>query len=119
MVTWCIYILNKIVGSHNFSAQFIRIISHYNKICYNINALQQTACLVFNPTTVGNFAFPFNRRPVGRTSDALAVVRPDGVYLWDFFCFGIQFYILLSPCLCFFSLLYLDSYVLGDDAWIS
>ena len=37
----------------------------------------------------------------------------------DFFCSGIQFYLLLSPYLCFISLLYLDLYVLGDDALIS
>ena len=41
------------------SAQFIKIISHYKKIGYNINVLQQTACLVVNPITVGNFAFLF------------------------------------------------------------
>ena len=44
---------------------------------------------------------------------------PIGVYLLDFFCSGIQFYLLLSLYLCFISLLYLDLYVLGDDAWIS
>ena len=49
----------------------------------------------------------------------LAVVRPTGVYLLDFFCAGIQFYVLLSPFLCFISFLYLDLYVLRDDAWIS
>ena len=37
----------------------------------------------------------------------------------DFFCSGIQFYALFSPHLCFISLLYLDLFVLGDDAWIS
>ena len=46
-------------------------------------------------------------------------VGPTGVYLLDFFCSGIQFYLLLSPFLCFMSLLYLDLYVLGDDALIS
>ena len=46
-------------------------------------------------------------------------VGPTGVYLLDFFCYGIQFYLLLSPYLCFISLLYLDLYVLGDDALIS
>ena len=51
--------------------------------------------------------------------DALAVVRPTGVYLLDFYCFGIQFYLLLSPYLCFISFLYLDKYVLGEDALIS
>ena len=51
--------------------------------------------------------------------DALAVVRPIEVYLLDFFCSSIQFYLLLSPYLCFISFLYLDLYVLGDDAMIS
>ena len=54
------YKLKKIVGSNKFSAEFIKIISHYKKIGYNINVLQQTACLVVNPITVGNFAFLFN-----------------------------------------------------------
>ena len=42
-----------------------------------------------------------------------------GVYLLHFFCPGIQFNLLLSPYPCFISLLYLDLYVLGDDALIS
>ena len=42
-----------------------------------------------------------------------------GVYLLDFFCSGIQFYLLSSPYLCFIILLYLDLYVLGDDALVS
>ena len=46
-------------------------------------------------------------------------VGPTGVYLLDFFCSSIQFYLLLSPYLCFISLLYLDLYVLGVDALIS
>ena len=46
-------------------------------------------------------------------------VVPTRVYLLDFFCSGIQVYLLLSPYLCFISLLYLDLYVLGDDALIS
>ena len=41
------------------------------------------------------------------------------VYLLDFFCSGIQSYLLSSPYLCFISLLYLDLYFLGDDALIS
>ena len=68
-----VYKLKKIVGSNNFSAQFIKVISHYKKIGYNINVLQQTACLVVNPITVGNFAFLFNCTPVGRTSDSMMV----------------------------------------------
>ena len=96
-----VYKLKKIVGSNNFSAQFIKIISYYKKIGYNINVLQQTACLVVNPITVGNFAFLFNCTPVGQTSDdgsdlktyllmrwwgpdALAVCRAHRVYLIGF-----------------------------------
>ena len=69
---YLVYKLKKIAGSNNFSAQLIKIISHYKKIGYNINALQHTACLVVNPITVGNFAFLFNCTPVG---------RPTGVQL--------------------------------------
>ena len=50
---------------------------------------------------------------------ALTVVSSTKVYLLDFFCSCIQFYLLLSPYLCFISFLYLDLYVLGDDALIS
>ena len=46
-------------------------------------------------------------------------VGPTRVYLLDPLCSGIKFYLLLSPYLCFISLLYLDLYVLGDDALIS
>ena len=54
-----VYKMKKIVGSNNFSVQFIKIISHYKKNGYNINVLQQTACLVVNPNMVGNFVFLF------------------------------------------------------------
>ena len=50
--------------------------------------------------------------------DALAVVRPTGVYLLDFFCSSILFYVLLSYYLCFISFVYLDCYVIGDDVCI-
>ena len=46
-------------------------------------------------------------------------VGPNRVYLLDFFCSGIQFYLLLSPYLCLISFLYLDLYVLENDALIS
>ena len=65
--------LKKIVSSNNFSAQFIKMISHYKKIDYNINVLQQTACSMVNPITDGNFAFIFNCTHVGRTSDSMTV----------------------------------------------
>ena len=68
-----VYRLKKIVGSVNFSMQFIKIISQFKKIGYNIIALQQTACLVVNPIMVGNFAFLFNCTPMGQTSDSMTV----------------------------------------------
>ena len=46
-------------------------------------------------------------------------VGNTAIYLKDFFYSGIRFYLLLSHYLCFISLLYLDLYVLGDDALIS
>ena len=46
-------------------------------------------------------------------------VGPTGVYLLIFFFTDIQFYLLLSPYLCFISSLYLDLYVLGDSALIN
>ena len=70
-----VYKLKKRVGHNKFSTQFIKIISHYKKIGYNVNIyiLQQTACLVVNPITVNIFAFLFNCTPVGRTSDSMTV----------------------------------------------
>ena len=68
-----VYKLKKIVGSNNFSAQFIKTISHNKKIGYNINVWQQTECLVVNPFTVGNFAFLFYCTRVGQTSDSMMV----------------------------------------------
>ena len=68
-----VYRLKKIVGSNNFSAQLIKIMSHYKNIGYNIKVLQQTACLVVNPIAVDDFAFLFNCSPVGRTSDSMMV----------------------------------------------
>ena len=56
-----------------FQRIFLKIISHYKKIGYNINVLQQTACLVVNPITDGNFAFLYNYMPVGQTSNSTKV----------------------------------------------
>ena len=74
------YKLKKIVDSNNLSAQFIKIIPHYKKIGCNINVLQQTACLVVNPITVGNFAFLFNCMLVGGTSDSMTVLTKRLIY---------------------------------------
>ena len=69
--------LKLIVGSNDFSAQLIKIIFYYKKISNNITVLQQTACFVVNPITVGNFAFLLNCTPVGGTSDLMMVQIKD------------------------------------------
>ena len=51
--------------------------------------------------------------------NASAIVRPTMVYLLDIFCFSIHFYLLLSPYLCLISFLYLDLYVLEENALVS
>ena len=64
-----VYKFKKIVGRVDFSDQFRKIIVRYKRIGYNINIMRQSACLVFNPITVNNFASLFNCTPVGRASD--------------------------------------------------
>ena len=44
---------------------------------------------------------------------------PQMFTCWISFALVVQFYLLLSPYLCFISFLYLDLYILGDDALIS
>ena len=39
------------------------------RIGYNLNVMRQSACLVFNPIMVDNYAAFFNCTPVGRASD--------------------------------------------------
>ena len=50
-----------------------KIIVRSKKIGYNINVMQQTACLVVNPIKVNSFAYLFNCTTVGRTSDWMTV----------------------------------------------
>ena len=66
-----VYKFKKIVGRADFSDQFRKIIVRYKRIGYNINIMRQSACLVFNPITVNNFASLFNWTPVGRASDSM------------------------------------------------
>ena len=51
--------------------------------------------------------------------DPLAIVRPTGVLLLDFFCSGIQLYVLLSPYVCSNSFFNFNLYVLEENSWIS
>ena len=55
----------------NFSFQFRKIITCYRRIGYNLNVMRQSACLVFNPVMVNNYAAFFKCTLVGRASDSM------------------------------------------------
>ena len=65
-------IYKKIVGINNFSVQFIKIISNYKKIGYNINVLQLTACLVVNSKIVSGY---YQEIPQSQTADKPMATR--------------------------------------------
>ena len=54
-----------------FSFQFRKGITRYKRIGYNLNVMQQSACLVFNPIMDDGYAAFFNCTPVGRASDSM------------------------------------------------
>ena len=66
-----VYKFKKIKGINDFSFQFRKIITRYRRIGYNLNVIRQSACLVFNPIMVDNYAAFFNCTPVGRASDSM------------------------------------------------
>ena len=102
-------------GRADFSVQFRKIIVRYKRIGYNINIMRQSACLVFNPIMVNNFASLFNLSPVGRASDSmmtptqsylfylvgagaiLSVAWPTGVQLLVFFCCSVSVVLFDTP----------------------
>ena len=50
------YKFRKIIGKNGFPYHFKKIIVRYKKIGYNIDVLQETACLVVvNPTKVNSY----------------------------------------------------------------
>ena len=59
------------MGRTDFSYQFRKIIIRPKRIGYDLNVMRQSACLVFNPITVYNFAALFNCTPVDRASDSM------------------------------------------------
>ena len=65
-----VYKFRKIYACNDFNTQLRKIILGYIKIGYNINVIQQTACMVVNPITVNDFASLFGCTPAGRASDS-------------------------------------------------
>ena len=54
--------------------QFIEIMSRYEKIGYNINILQQTACLVVNQIKVRDFDYVIYYTQAGPASSSVMVL---------------------------------------------
>ena len=75
-----IYKFKKLIGRNDFSFQFRKFITRYRRIGYNLNVMRQSACLVFNPIMVDNYAAFFNRTPAGRASDSM--MAPTKTYLF-------------------------------------
>ena len=65
---YLVYKFRKIIGKYDFPYHFKKMF-RYKKIGYNIDVLLQTACLVFNPIKVNNFAYLFDCTTLGRASD--------------------------------------------------
>ena len=61
----------KLTGRSDLSVQFRKIITNYKRIRYNLNVMRQSACLVFNPIMVDNYAAFFDCTPVVRLSDSM------------------------------------------------
>ena len=66
-----VYKFKKLIGINDFSFQFRKIITRYRRIGYNLNVMRQSACLVFNPIMVDNYAAFFNCTPVGLASESM------------------------------------------------
>ena len=64
---------NKSCVNNGTSLKYVEqvVILLYKRIGYNINVMQQSACLVINPITVDNFASLCNCTPVGCASDSM------------------------------------------------
>ena len=89
-----VYKFKKFEDRADFPDQFRKFIIRYKRIKYNINIMRQSACLVFNPVTVDNFASLFNCTPVGRASDSM-MARHKAIH---FSCLGPElFCLLLGP----------------------
>ena len=70
MVTWFTNLRNLLEGMI-FLFNSEKISTRYRRIGYNLNVMRKSACLVFNPITVDNYAAFFNCTPVGRASDSV------------------------------------------------
>ena len=136
---WCLDITQEKSSMH-FHESCNHIV-RYKRIGYNINIIRQSACLVFNPITINNFASLFNCTPVGRASDSVVwagaffclLLGPPGFNCWFSFAPVFQWCcstpmgspgvgrntFLSSPHLCFITVFICDLFVSRDDPLMS
>ena len=69
-----VYKFKRIVGKHNFSDQFKKIVKRYIRVGYNLDIMRQSACLVLNPITVCSCGFLFNCVTLGQASDSMTAL---------------------------------------------
>ena len=76
-----VYKFKKLMGRNDFSFQFRKIITRYRRIGYYLNVMRigyylnvmrHSACLVFTPVTVDNYAAFFNCTPMGASDSIMA-----------------------------------------------
>ena len=66
-----VYKFKRIFGKPDFSDQFKKIVKRYIRVGYNLDIMQQSACLVLNPITVYSYGFLFNCMTMGQASDSM------------------------------------------------
>ena len=69
-----VYKFKRIVGKPNLSDQFKKIVKRYIRVGYNLDIMQQSACLVLNPITVYSYGFLFNCMTVGQALDSMTAL---------------------------------------------
>ena len=69
-----VYKFKQFVGKSNISDQFKKIVKPYIRVGYNLDIMQQSACLVLNPITVYSYGFLFNCMMVGQASDIMTAL---------------------------------------------
>ena len=65
-----VYNLRKNVSRAEIPDQFRKVTMRYKRSGYDINVMQQSACLI-NPIEVDNFVSLFDCMPVGRASNSM------------------------------------------------
>ena len=69
-----VYKFIRIVGKPSFCDQFKNIVKRYIRVGYNLNSIQQSACLILNPITVYSYGFLFNCTTVSQASDSMTAL---------------------------------------------